>query len=85
LLSKSIITNIEQILSKKGLAISIKQVNTVSGGCINNCYKIETANTNYFLKVNESAHYPNMFGIEAKSLGNLAETKSIKIPVVIAL
>lgn len=84
LLSKSSISNIEQILSKKGLPASIKQVKVVSGGCINKCYKIEAANTNYFLKVNEAVRYPNMFKIEAKSLWILNETNSIKTPGIIA-
>jgi len=84
LLSKPSIQNIENVFQSEGLPASIKQITNVPGGCINNCHKIETGNDFYFLKVNETKLYPDMFKIEAKSLSFLKETRSINIPGVIA-
>lgn len=84
MLEKTLILKIEQAFQNKDKAISIKQVSALSGGCINECYKVETENTNYFLKINVVANHLNMFSIEAKSLSILNETNSIKTPGIIA-
>jgi len=84
LLSNNSISKIKQVLAGQGLSAAIKNVITVSGGCINECYKIETDVQPYFLKVNEVKRYPNMFKIESDSLLILKETNTIKTPNVIA-
>jgi len=78
------ISSISSVLEEQGLSASIKQVHAVAGGCINACYKIETDNQDYFLKVNESKRFPYMFKIEADSLQILNETNTLKAPNLIA-
>ena len=51
----------------------------VSGGCINDCYKLETQKSNYFVKLNDTI---NLFEEENKGLDLLRSTKTFFIPKV---
>jgi len=84
LLTQNSISKINQVLEESGQSISIEKTHEISGGCINQCYKIETNRQPFFLKVNESTKYPNMFKIEADSLLILSKTNAINTPEVIA-
>jgi len=65
-------------------AIDYKSISPLSGGDINETYKVITSNTTFVIKVNQANRFPQMFELEAKSLDILAETNSFVIPEVIA-
>ncbi|MGY3211270.1 fructosamine kinase family protein [Mucilaginibacter sp. HD30] len=76
--SKGIISIVEQHLSD-----TITGSRFVSGGSINIAYELQTAGGKYFLKVNHKALYPGMFAAEAKGLALLAQTNTVKVPVIV--
>ena len=55
------------------------KVSPVSGGCINDCYKLETQKSNYFVKLNGTI---NLFEEENKGLDLLRASKTFFIPKV---
>ena len=55
------------------------KVYPVSGGCINDCYKLETQKSNYFVKLNDTI---NLFEEENKGLDLLRASKTFFIPKV---
>ena len=55
------------------------EVYPVSGGCINDCYKLETQKSNYFVKLNDTI---NLFEEENKGLDLLRASKTFFIPKV---
>ena len=57
----------------------VTQVYPVSGGCINDCYKLETQKSNYFIKLNDTI---NLFEEENKGLDLLRASKTFFIPKV---
>ena len=60
----------------------ILRVETVTGGCINDCYHLETSTGDYFLKLNHAKSFPGMFSAEVKGLHLLASANTLKIPAV---
>ena len=63
--------------------IDCLDIQPLSGGDINDTYKINTAENAYVIKLNQASRFPKMFEIEAKSLDVLRKTKSFIIPKVI--
>ena len=57
----------------------VTEVYPVSGGCINDCYKLETQKSNYFVKLNDTI---NLFEEENKGLDLLRASKTFFIPKV---
>jgi len=57
----------------------VTEVYPVSGGCINDCYKLETQKSNYFVKLNDTI---NLFEEEDKGLDLLRDSKTFFIPKV---
>ena len=57
----------------------VTEVCPVSGGCINDCYKLETQKSNYFVKLNDTI---NLFEEENKGLDLLRASKTFFIPKV---
>ena len=57
----------------------VTEVYPVSGGCINDCYKLETQKSNYFVKLNDTI---NLFVEENKGLDLLRASKTFFIPKV---
>ena len=57
----------------------IKRVEPISGGSINEAYKVETEKGLLFLKLNDANQFPNMFEAESKGL-NLLTHSSFRIP-----
>ena len=55
------------------------EVYPVFGGCINDCYKLETQKSNYFVKLNNTI---NLFEEENKGLDLLRASKTFFIPKV---
>ncbi len=57
----------------------------LSGGSINQVFKVESKDGQFVMKMNSLAKYPNMFSAEAKGLMILADTKVISCPDVIGV
>ncbi|MDR9399599.1 MAG: fructosamine kinase family protein [Salibacter sp.] len=53
---------------------------SVSGGSINDAYKLESDDQNFFLKVNSASRFPCMFEAEAKGLSLLSEHSEFAVP-----
>ena len=60
----------------------LKLMQPVSGGSINDAFKLETTSGNYFLKANNAKRYPKMFETEALGLNLLSRSEFI-VPKVI--
>lgn len=66
------------------IGISIKRSTPVSGGDINEAFKIETDdNKIYFLKINDNFRYPEMFEKEATGLKILKSSCHLAVPNVV--
>ena len=74
----------DSLVFKKGNNISILDIVTVSGGCINNTSKILTNEGSYFLKWNIDCD-KNMFDLEKKGLEMLGRAQSIQTPKIISI
>jgi fructosamine-3-kinase len=57
----------------------------VSGGDINQCFKLITANEALFLKLNDKSAFPSMFEREAEGLNALRKATSLKVPSVVGV
>ena len=76
--------NVSNHLEKKlGKPIEILSSSGVGGGSINLCYRLETQEGSFFVKLNDAHRYPQMFEKEAMGLKVLAETEAIPVPEVI--
>ncbi len=73
--------DVQQIISAIGLQV-INHL-PVYGGDINKTYHLQTADENFFLKVNDSAACPEMFRKEAEGLSALRKHFSLTVPEVI--
>jgi fructosamine-3-kinase len=62
--------------------IRAKDINALSGGDINQVFKITSLNDDYVIKLNEALRFREMFKLEAKSLQILEKTESFVIPEV---
>lgn len=72
-----------QLFSTKGLGV-IVDVKAVSGGSINDVYRIETDAGILFLKANSALRYPNMFKAEVLGL-ELLSTSGLVIPTPVSV
>jgi protein-ribulosamine 3-kinase len=70
--------------SYTGQNIHIKNSSPLSGGSINNAYRLETNAGAFFMKYNRASAYPGMFQQEARGLELLLKAKAIRVPEVIA-
>jgi len=76
---------VSRLLSDKtGIATKIRSVQPLSGGSINDAFKLETNSGSFFLKYNRASAYPEMFEQEAKGLQLLHDAKEIRVPEVLA-
>lgn len=57
----------------------------LSGGSINQVFKVESSDGQFVMKLNSSTQYPKLFSSEAKGLEILWETKSISCAEVIGI
>jgi fructosamine-3-kinase len=74
---------IESRLSEiSGENVVIEQFTSVTGGCINFCFHLETSAGTFFLKYNDAAAYPKMFEAEAKGLRLLKDANALPVPAV---
>ena len=70
----------DHITQTTGVPFEINHQQSVSGGCINQGYRITNANQqSYFVKVNQAA-LVEMFVAEALGLKQMAATQTIRVP-----
>lgn len=69
------------LIEQAGSSVVIKTLTTVSGGDINDAYKIDTNRGSFFIKLN-SLKYPELFNKEAEGL-NLLITGDVRVPEII--
>ncbi|MEO1004773.1 MAG: fructosamine kinase family protein [Cyanobacteria bacterium J06638_38] len=73
-------TEIAQAITKAtGQEFAIANTKSVSGGCINQGYKISSEDAAYFVKLNDAAQV-EMFAAEALGLKQMHATRTIKVP-----
>jgi len=78
-------TSVEQILSENfNQPVKIINTGSLSGGSINDAYKVSTNAGQFFVKKNSASLYPQMFEKEARGLKILASAGAIDVPEVIA-
>jgi len=61
-------------------SVQILDTYSVSGGSINDCFKVKTNSGSFFLKVNSAITYPGMFEAEFKGLSLLSAATGLTIP-----
>ncbi len=84
MISSDLVKDIEQVLNNAlGNKIQIERTSPLTGGDINQAYKLETSEGNYFIKWNDANLYPGMFDTEAKGLEILKKTNEIEVPIPI--
>ncbi len=72
---------LERSLSDKtGTEVRILDLQSVGGGCINDCYRVESSAGRFFLKVNSDTRFPGMFKAEAKGLELLGDHSEFAVP-----
>ncbi len=73
-----------EILKKIALAkLNFEEATPITGGDINDAFRLEKDGKYYFLKLNIADSLPKLFENEANNLKKLAEVKKIKIPKVL--
>ncbi len=73
-------TEISQAISQAtGQEFAIATTNSVSGGCINQGYKVKGNNREYFVKLNDASQV-EMFAAEALGLKQMYATQTITVP-----
>ncbi|NBC06753.1 MAG: phosphotransferase, partial [Bacteroidetes bacterium] len=66
------------------LEAPIRKSRSVSGGSINQAFRMETAEGAYFLKLNQGESAKRMLATEARGLEGLRAARAIRIPRVLA-
>lgn len=61
-------------------AFHIKATAVLSGGSINQVYRLNTSYGDFCLKVNQAGHFPGLFEAEAKGLHLLIEAGELEVP-----
>lgn len=75
------INQLQKLLSNK-LQVAVRELQTVGGGCINQTYKIITADKTYFCKVNSASKFPQLFQKERTGLLMIEKQGIINTPIV---
>jgi fructosamine-3-kinase len=84
LLPTDFISHIKNNLSATiGQDVQILTVEKVSGGSVNESYKLSTNSTSFFIKVNSEKKFPGLFDSEEKGLKKLKSTSDFYVPEVI--
>ena len=84
MLPRGFSVELEQVLADLGDKSGLQSVFPTGGGCVNQAARIRSRQSDYFIKWNSRPAF-NMFAIEARGLKLLAETKTIRIPEVLAV
>ena len=72
----------EHITEVTGENFAVTNHSSVSGGCINNGYKLTNGSRSYFVKINQ-ASLVEMFRAEALGLKQMWQTQTIRVPQAI--
>ena len=81
MISPTIKNSIEEKLSQKlSTTLRIISSSAISGGCINEAFKLETTSGPFFIKLNSAARFPKMFQAEARGLDLLSENSNFTVP-----
>ncbi len=84
-LNAELIEDIQKaIVNLNGASNRLTVIDSVSGGSINSAYKLRFGDSCYFLKVNSSSTFPNMFLAEMEGLRRIMQSNTIAVPEVIA-
>lgn len=84
MISDEIIQTVNRwLLQQAGNQAAIKDTNLLSGGCINQCYRLNTHKASYFIKYNFADRFPGMFAAEDKGLSLLKSAQTIHVPEVL--
>jgi fructosamine-3-kinase len=67
------------------LGVTVNQTYPVSGGSINQVYRLQTSSGNMLLKINSLYKYPGMFKLEKEGLAAIRSTKTIAVPDILLL
>ncbi|HRY31531.1 MAG TPA: fructosamine kinase family protein [Bacteroidales bacterium] len=59
---------------------SVRRSTPLSGGCINQAYRVDTEDNSYFIKFNHAGLYPGMFEAEVRGLEVLEKTNTLRVP-----
>lgn len=62
---------------------TISTIQPLSGGDINDVYKIDSSSGSFVVKINSSSRFPEMFQKEAKGLQLLGQCDAIEVPEVV--
>lgn len=76
--AKKLLYDIETKLGR-----SVTNIAPLSGGSINQVYRLQTACESYVLKVNNQIDFPGMFRLEADGLQTIRDTQTIAVPDVL--
>lgn len=74
-----------ELRKKFGEGFQILSIHPEFGGSINESFRLETNQGNYFLKRNDAERFPEMFEREAEGLQLLRANSTFKIPEVVAV
>lgn len=75
---------VEEVYKKEnGLSLEINAFTSVSGGCINQCGRIDTNRGTFFIKWNEKEYLPGMFEAESYGLRLMHDSAAICVPEVL--
>ena len=73
---------LQQFISSQ-LSIDRAKFNHVGGGSINDTYRIESPQFNFFCKLNSAKKYPGLFGKEKNGLEFLRGTNTLRVPGIV--
>ncbi|QNL48647.1 fructosamine kinase family protein [Olivibacter sp. SDN3] len=85
-LSSDFIKYIEEVLTQLvGNRFSLEKILPISGGDINDCYRIEGKDQSFFMKVNHATKFPNLFVLEREGLRLLKRVGGAAVPDVLTV
>ncbi len=73
----------DELIRDFGVQFNIISMTPVYGGDINQSYKLETTEGDFFIKMNDADVYPGLFEKEANGLKAIQKTGTIRVPEVI--
>lgn len=84
MLNEAILENLQELLTKQlQIPVIISDVQSLSGGDINDVFKLKSTAGYFVLKQNYADRYPQMFEKEALGLKLLNESSKFRIPKII--
>ena len=72
----------QHISTATGTPFTVQSQHSVGGGCINSATILQDGNRRYFVKLNDAARL-SMFEAEAEGLKEIAQTRSVRVPLPI--